>query len=663
MRAVVLVAAAVAGATPAAASMQTEYDTAQAALDAGKYQDARDRFAALLAKLPKAQAHTAALLAARTGIAERRLGNPVAAIARLTAALAALDPAKDAAERINTGYELGLAYENNGDLAAAGTTYAAVTGESGFAADSLSTGVRLGLIRSKIFTDTAAARRDLDALIAQLPATVRSDKASLAHVYQLRGRIELIDHRYAEARAWFEKALPLSGGLSDRVTVLGQQVRGDLAIASFLGGRTEDAHRYLAFTGTGYLPLASLRFGDTLRPPPCAPLSTLKPDDVAVIEISIADSGRVARATTVYVSHTGGPETLFTDAAREWKWDRGAIAKMPAFYRQALRLEVRCATQRDDDGIGIGLFRSAIEQWQAATRIEPLPDLPDDPKAAEAALTAEIARRTAAFGPDSPQLFPLLFEGLKVLSKDQARVAAPRLAILAEAGGAPADVVLALRAETAAPSTETPAAYSRRVREWSDTVGRAVATTVAEGQGDSRGVAYLRLVFARYAEREKDDARAAAALRAVIAAPPTTVPSADPIRVAALLQLASIEAAHERIADATALYRATGLDAEQCALVDVKPVVRQQSVNQTDFPTEALKWGFDGAVRVGYDIDTTGKPVNVRTITAVPPFVFDAGTERAAAGFRYRPIFRDTAGIGCSGYTSNVKYQIDGVSK
>ena len=58
-----------------------------------------------------------------------------------------------------------------------------------------------------------------------------------------------------------------------------------------------------------------------------------------------------------------------------------------------------------------------------------------------------------------------------------------------------------------------------------------------------------------------------------------------------------------------------------------------------------MRWNLDGLVRVGYDVDTAGKPVNIRTIPPVPPFVFDRGTERAAAGFRCRPIFRDGPGI------------------
>ena len=182
-------------------------------------------------------------------------------------------------------------------------------------------------------------------------------------------------------------------------------------------------------------------------------------------------------------------------------------------------------------------------------------------------------------------------------------------------------------------------------REEAALLSSLIAEAMAHNQGDSRGVAYLRLRLARVAEPMKNDDRAIASLRAVIAAPIATVAAGDPIRAAALLQLASIEAARKQIGEASALFRATGLDAQQCALVDLKPLPTRESVGESDFPREALRWNFDGLVRVGYDVDTADKPVDIRTITPVPPFAFDRRTERAAAGFRCRPIFRDGPGI------------------
>lgn len=645
-------------AAPAAASLQADYNSAQAAFDAGQWQDARDRFASLLARLPAAQVHTAALIAERTGIAESRLGNPTAAIARLRAALPALSRAGDDDERITTLTELGLAEENAADLTAAARDYGLAAAEPHFAASPLANHARLGLIRVTLFADPARARRDLDALLPTLVPQVKANKIELALLYEMRGSIELNDHKFDAARVWFDKALPLTGGLSDKVTVPAQQIRGDLAIAAFLGGHAEDARRYFAYTGASDLPLAGLSFGDMMPPPPCAPLTALQPDDVAVIEVVIADSGKISRAATIYASRAGGPETLFAAAARDWFWDRDAVRRLPLFWRQALRLEVRCNTSRSDNPIGLGLFRRDIEAWAATARLAPLPDLPDDPVAARPVLAAELARRTAEFGADSPQLFPVFFATLRAGDEAQAGVPA-RLAALAEAGKAPRDVVWALRAINVHDRAADARSRERSGREDVAAWTQLIAAAVAAGDGGLRAIAYLRLLVATDQERLKDDDAAVAGFQAVIATPTATLPAADPIRQVALLRLASIEAERKQLAAASALYRATGLNAEQCALVDVKPLPKQLGVREQDFPHEALRWGFEGIVRVGYDIDTDGKPSGVRTVTAVPPFVFSAGTEKTAAGFRYRPIFREGTEIGCAGQSENVRYRIE----
>ena len=94
-------------------------------------------------------------------------------------------------------------------------------------------------------------------------------------------------------------------------------------------------------------------------------------------------------------------------------------------------------------------------------------------------------------------------------------------------------------------------------REEAALLSSLFAEAMAHNQGDSRGAAYLRLRLARGAEPMKNDDRPIASLRAVIAAPIATVAAGEPIRVAALLQLASIEAARKQIGEASALFRAT----------------------------------------------------------------------------------------------------------
>lgn len=648
------VLAAILVAAPAAASLQTDYSAAQAALDAGQWSDARDRFAGLLGRLPASQAHTAALLGARLGVAELRLGNADAAIARLRAALPVLTRPEDAAERILIGQELGTAYEDVADLKEAARAYQTAMAEPTFATDSQNINVRIGLVRALVFADPSRARAEFESLLPLVVPQLKKTPMQLAAFYDLRGRIELNDQKFDAARTWFEKALPLAGGLSEKVTLFGQRIRGNLAIAALLGGHADDGRRYLAYTGAGYLPVEALSFRSTIAPPACAPLTDLRPDDVAVIEIRIGDDGRVENAKTIYASRMGGPDRDFAAAAREWRWDREALAKLKPFWREALRLEIRCNTTRDGPELGLGLFDREVEAWYAAARIEPLPDLPADELKGRAALVAEIERRTSLYGPTSPQLFPTMFN-LPATIAGSDKAMSDRLIALAVAGHAPRNIVLALASGAGHRSGETDMGTARSAAA---AITRAIAEAAEPGDAGSRGFAFLHARLGIERERLKDDDGAAAAYRSVIAAPLTSVSAADPIRQVALLRLASIEAARKNMTEASALFRQTGLSADQCSLVDVKPLPTRLSVGEHDFPTEALAWRFEGMVRVGYDIDTTGKPVGIRTIIASPPFAFSKGTEQTAARFRYRPIFREGSGIGCSGYSTVVRYQI-----
>ena len=92
-------------------------------------------------------------------------------------------------------------------------------------------------------------------------------------------------------------------------------------------------------------------------------------------------------------------------------------------------------------------------------------------------------------------------------------------------------------------------------------------------------------------------------------------------------------------------------------MVTVEPVMVSTGVSSRDFPQEAMRWGFEGIVRVAYDIDVSGRPTDVRTVVASPPLVFNAASENVARGIRYKPVFRDGATIGCADMQKNVRFQ------
>jgi outer membrane biosynthesis protein TonB len=121
--------------------------------------------------------------------------------------------------------------------------------------------------------------------------------------------------------------------------------------------------------------------------------------------------------------------------------------------------------------------------------------------------------------------------------------------------------------------------------------------------------------------------------------------------------LAALQRIAGDAAGADTIVKTAGLTRAQCMLFDVRPVATDRSVSSTDFPDEAMRWGFDGFVRESFDIDATGHVENVRTIVAYPPFVFRSGAERTVARFRYLAPVVDGAAAGCDGHQIIVKYQ------
>lgn len=84
----------------------------------------------------------------------------------------------------------------------------------------------------------------------------------------------------------------------------------------------------------------------------------------------------------------------------------------------------------------------------------------------------------------------------------------------------------------------------------------------------------------------------------------------------------------------------------RCSTIEPRPVPIGPAV-AARFPSPAATWGFSGWVRVGHDIDRGGTPTNARTVTAYPPFVFDAASERNVANLRFPPM--DSRGnLGCT---------------
>lgn len=661
MRTTLAVLAILAATPVGAASLQEQYAAAQAAFDAGKLAEARSGFAVILPRLdanPKMKLQ-AAIVRARMGTAAGALGEPEAAAVLIKAALPVLDAKSP--DWMNAMLDLGAVQEQVIDFDGAARSYRAVLAASTMG-DGSWLSATIGAARVLTFSDPAAARGYADEAL-RVGATVFADKGkrdSYAQLLALRGRIDLNAGDAKAARVWLDRALNAAGGLGTRVSAADVRIRGDLGLTAYMARNFEDARKFLAYTGAGSLPSQGFELGADMPLPACAPVGDVRRDDMAIIEFAIADDGRVVSVAPIYATGGGVAALSFARAVRAWSWQQDAAKKLPAFWRQNVRFELRCSSQPPDPSAGRFDPGRLARSWLAEHAPEPLPDIPEAAAAGLAPLRAELGRRTAAFGGQSPQLLPVLLriERNTARSNVEGSKALAAAAEIARAANAPADLRNFIRlrqAEVDALDKQTGAAQARvnipRIEA-------LIADLDASGAGQTRIAAMAAMRLAVWAAYLKDRSRITAAYRRILATPLDVVADGDPLRQSARLQLASTEAAATNLEQARALLAETGLSAEQCSAFPITPLQTSRGLNGRDFPEEALRWGFDGKVKVAFDIGTDGRPLNVRTVLAMPPFVFNEATEALTRRSRYEPIFRDGQAIACVDQQRSQGYRI-----
>lgn len=674
---VVLASLAAALPATAATTIQQDFDAAQALLDAGKAAEARTAFTALLARFPAgAKGKASSLVRARLGSALLMTGDPQAAEPVLAAAVAGIkgDAPTDAAERAATGYDLGRAHESLGALDSAAQAYRAAIADGAWPAGSLDDiGARAALARVLIWSNPAEARGLVDGLLALPSATFGKAGDQRALLQTLRGRIELNAGQPTEAKRWFTMAARTAGGgETQKVSIADVRIRGDLALANSQLGRLDELQKNVAFSGAGALVSEGLTMAASMPLPGCAPLTGLAPDAVAVVEFAIGSDGRVRGVTPIYASRGSGarlaaarddgPEVAFPQAVRRWFWNTASVAKLDAFWRQAVRVELRCFTERRGSDPISDSFERDYRAFTQSADIRPMPVLPDNAAAALPLIRAELARREADDGAQSPQLLAPLgaLAGNIAAPLAEFQAASARRAALLVAAKAPSAVIGNLRLYEIAWTSLVGRNRDAGFRTARARLQALLAEQEAAGDGETRIAMATRLRLAEVHDDLQTTAASRSLLDRIIAAPESLLPGADPIRIAALIRLANQAAAAKDTATAASALAATGLSPEQCALVDVRPQAINASIGSNAFPEEARRWSTGGFVRIGYDITAEGKPTNLRTIVASPPFVFGPATEKAVAQFRYRPVFRPGNSIGCTGTTQGVTFRVAG---
>lgn len=670
LRSALLVLPLVALAAPLSAqtSVQQDYEAAQQALDAKDIPGARARFEALLKRLPpNSKGRSMGVVKARLGATLVMDGEQEAAIPLLTEAMAIFgkDTPADVSERVEALTDRARAHEALGQFTLAAADYRAahdlLKPEPGSNANIL---LQSGLGRSLVWTDADEARRVLDALIALPDDTWGTDKRGIALIHSLRGRVELNDGKPEEAMRHFRKALSLAGGgTTVKIDLADVRVRADAAIAAYLLRHTADHQKFVAFSGGGSLMTQGLSRAESINLPQCGAATGLLPDDVAVVEFAIHQDGRVRTAQPIYVKRADGrrpdgagtgPETQFVQAVRNWYWKPDGLEKVNPFWRQVLRVEVRCSNARAPSRLETQSVAAEVDEKFIPLGIRPMADMPDSDAARLPLEKAELDARLKADGPESVQLVAPL---RRLATNDAAPTSAradwmARTIQLLQKANADPGALAYLRDQHLQLQSQDKQEYLKSYRA-------ALAPLLAEESAArpyARTTQLLRLNQAAALQETGAPVEAQAVLEAVVATPEAQLTRADPIRTAALLRLSNIAAARNDTAAAAKALAATGLTPEQCALVDVRPKMENRKVASSIFPEDARRWGSGGMTTVEYDIGTGGKPVNARTVMAAPPFVFGEATQKGAMGLRYQPVFRPGNTVGCTGETQNFRF-------
>lgn len=503
------------------------------------------------------------------------------------------------------------------------------------------------LARIQMFDEGDAAIDHAAEVIALIRQHKLDDKTSMAAANTIHARALLVKGRNAEAYAELREALKLQGGLSLKVTLGDIVTRSDLAIAASLAGDREAARKYLAYTGAGRTPESPFTVAASLETPSCAGDTGLSPDDSAIVEFSLRDDGSVASATPIYTTGGRGVALQFAQAVTRWSWQPEDAAKIPPFFRAVTRVEMRCSTVAERPGI-LAMLRAKAWTWLEGAGLHPI--TADTEVRSMAAARAALARLGAGGGlPRVPALIELGTN--RTVPEDEQLTSLTEARALLAAAQAPTPV----QTYVAIPALSLPVNGKRRDdRTYIVELRHLLASPAVTA--DAASAATLRLLIAQGGYRRPAPEDAPALLAAVVA--DDRLAADDPLKINALLQQASRAAATGDLAGAGTLFARTGLNEQQCALIGAEPRLERSGGGSHLYPTDALQMGFQGWLRMEFDVQADGKPAQMRAVVAYPPFLFNRAGEGVVAGARYASSYRPSGGTACTGMQRRVVFRM-----
>ncbi|MEJ7926989.1 hypothetical protein WG908_09505 [Sphingobium sp. AN641] len=469
-------------------------------------------------------------------------------------------------------------------------------------------------------------------------------KDQIATMMALRARIMTIQGQHAQAYAELKSALALQGGLGLKVNISDVLTRSDLAVAAMLLDKPDEARKYLAYTGAGRMKDAPFAKATAMDSPPCGAAGMTR-DDFAIVEFSLRDDGSVGGVAPIYA--TGGREVAleFARAVSTWAWRPEDAQAVPLLFRAATRVEMRCTTAGDAASV-MSPIEAAFRQWAGTST-----DFWSETGSAARRLPLVLdAVRKAEAGGDTHSLIGLLaWLGMEdIVPAKQRSAHLARASELAVAARAPTPVTTFLRLGQIMADFPTDGRRAQAAR-------RALLATPAVA-ANPLSVATLRLILAMPGYRMAAPPDAAALLDALLADP--QMPPTHPLRVNALLQRATLAAASGQIDAAQNYFAQTGLTEQQCALIGVQPALKSTGISGAQFPREAQVMGFEGWVKLEFDINANGSTATPRPVIAYPPMIFNKAAKEISKGVRYRSSYRPEGGAACTGKQENIVFRL-----
>jgi outer membrane biosynthesis protein TonB len=480
--------------------------------------------------------------------------------------------------------------------------------------------------------------------------------ADLAQWHTLHARILLNQGDVKGGRSELKTALALSGGEKNSINLTEALLRADIAQAAMLDHDKDEAYKYMAQSGAGRVEKSPFAHAKVMAPPSCGPDTGLTTRDSAVVEFSIDTDGQVRNAQPVYSDGNYAKASAFARAVAGWAWSPQDAANIPDFFRQASRIELRCTNAENEEGGGgaspITPLRTRFTAWAEGVL---RPYLPAQAQGEDKPLTwpvlvtaaqsaqerndtpAELAARTWLAALDL-RAVPVMRASIE-RAQDLARHSNPpevrnaALVLLADT------MPVQRRGDPAASGTALLALADDPVMA-QDALAQDTALLLSTNQ---RWAGHTGAATPAVLQRVADDSR---------------LGDHHPLRQFAQLRLASDAARKGDLARARSLFQATGLNAEQCALIGPRPAMRSDGRDAAAFPTDAMRWGFEGWVRTEFDIQADGHTADVRAVVSYPPFIFGNTAQRIVNAARYQSSFRPEGGAACSANNEMVRFMI-----